>query len=333
VLQARPLYDTDADARLFVAPPEWDRILAGVDHGFNVLVLGDRGSGKTTILRQVQHALRERGESVAFLDATGVTDAGELVQLIEQSLIGRRNAAEEVRVNLVGAFDAVAGGPPGSTSVRAIQRLRALGDLPATRIIVDCSHAAEAANVLFGRLRDELWQLGHRWLVAGERSERSILLAPPADAFFDQVTVVGGVRDPAFMRALLLRRSADVPSNVIDRIVDAARTPRDALQALRDAVVDGSQRHTMDARFARQEAAAAIGRPHSMVMTELEELGGASASDEELLSRLGWSRARASQVLGDLARHGLVVGSDERPPSGGRPRRIYRPAATERADG
>jgi hypothetical protein len=41
-----------------------------------------------------------------------------------------------------------------------------------------------------------------------------------------------------------------------------------------------------------------LGRPHAMAMAELEALGGASASDEEFLRRLGWTRPRASQVLG-----------------------------------
>lgn len=61
-------------------------------------------------------------------------------------------------------------------------------------------------------------------------------------------------------------------------------------------------------------------------MAELEDLGGASASDAEFLRRLGWTRPRAAQVLGELADHGLVVATDERSANGRRPRRIYRPA-------
>ena len=63
-----------------------------------------------------------------------------------------------------------------------------------------------------------------------------------------------------------------------------------------------------------------------MAMHELEALGGASASDEEFLRRLGWTRARASQVLGELADAKLVTASDEQTPAAGRPRRVFRPA-------
>jgi hypothetical protein len=62
-----------------------------------------------------------------------------------------------------------------------------------------------------------------------------------------------------------------------------------------------------------------------MAMAELEALGSASASDEEFLRRLGWTRPRATQVLGALAERGLLAASDEQSPGGRRPRRVYRP--------
>lgn len=76
----------------------------------------------------------------------------------------------------------------------------------------------------------------------------------------------------------------------------------------------------------RQQRAAALGRPHGMAMQELDALGGASASDQEFLRRLGWTRSRATQVLRDLADAGVVSASDEQSPGGRRPRRVYRPA-------
>lgn len=110
------------------------------------------------------------------------------------------------------------------------------------------------------------------------------------------------------------------------RIAEQTATPRAALQAVRDAVVSPVTDDPLGATLWRQEHAAALGRPHSMAMHELEALGGASASDEEFLRRLGWTRSRASQVLGELAEAKLVVPSDEQSAGGRRPRRVFRPA-------
>jgi len=191
-------------------------------------------------------------------------------------------------------------------------------------ILIDGSHAGEAANAVFGRLRDELWQLDHRWVVAVDDAERSTLLAPPADAFFDQVVALSLDHDG--IERLLRARGAELPEARLQQIAETAPTPRVALQDARDGLTATNGHDPLAARLWRQEQVAALGRPQSMALAELEDLGGASASDAEFLRRLGWTRPRAVQVLGELAEHRLVVASDERSPNGGRPRRVYRPA-------
>ena len=310
MLQARPLYDTGADERYFVEPLGWDRLVSAVGHRFNVAVVGDRGAGKTTALRQLQRRLRAEGTAVAYADATGAADVGELVEALERELGVDAGAA--------------AAGRAGGDSLRLVQRVRALGELPPTVILLDASHAAGAAHALFGRLRDELWQLEHRWVVAVDDAERSTLLAPPADAFFDQVVALALDREG--IERVLRARGAALPEPRLEAIAASAPTPRIALQDARDALTSSNGHDPLAARLWRREQVAALGRPQTMALAELEDLGGASASDEEFLRRLGWTRPRAVQVLGELAEHGLVVASDERSPNGGRPRRVFRPA-------
>ena len=208
--------------------------------------------------------------------------------------------------------------------MRVVERVRALGEHPAAVVLVDCAHGARAAHDLFGRLRDELWQMQHRWVVAVEDSERSILLTPPADAFFDQVLSLG-MTAPELLE-LLRKRAPALPERLLRRIAEQTATPRAALQAARDALLSPAADDPLAATLWRQEAADALGRPYGMAMSELEALGGASASDEEFLRRLGWTRARASQVLGKLAEVQLVTASDEQTLGVGRPRRVFRPA-------
>jgi predicted ArsR family transcriptional regulator len=65
-----------------------------------------------------------------------------------------------------------------------------------------------------------------------------------------------------------------------------------------------------------------------MLASELEALGWASASDERLLTRMGWTRPRVVQVVAELESRGLVQMREENT-GRGRPRKLYRltPAA------
>jgi hypothetical protein len=104
------------------------------------------------------------GEPVVYVDGTQAADVDQLTRLVEYELAGATGGAREDLDRR-----------PGWTSLRLVERLRALRELPATVILVDCTRAAAAAHVLFGQLRDELWQLEHRWVVAVEDAERSLL--------------------------------------------------------------------------------------------------------------------------------------------------------------
>lgn len=194
-------------------------------------------------------------------------------------------------------------------------------------VLLDASAAAAAAYGLFGRLRDELWQLDHRWVVAVDENDWPELYRPPADAFFDVTMNVRPLDDAAISELLTVREPGLPPRELVEITAESAGNPRRALELVRQALISEQPlSDVLSRRAARERGAARLGRPHSMLLAELENSSEAlSPSDEGLLARMGWTRERAGQVFRDLAAHGLVVSTAERQGGRGRPRTLYVP--------
>ncbi len=329
MLQGRPLYDNPADAKYHVTPPEWDEILRALERGNNTLLHGARGAGKTTLLRQLQLALRNRGERAVFVDAAAVSEPLELATRVRDALKGRPGVAQAGITPAT--FAEVLGDPsppPGGASRQLYDTLVSLGEgVEPTVVLLDASAAAQAAYGIFGRMRDTIWQLPHCWLVAVDSEDRATALKPPADAFFDTVIAL----EPLSIEQLLMvlqTRTDELPQALLSQIAaDARGNPRAAIRAANDALVHGyDPTSELSARGRLLDAAAQLGRPHGMLMAELLDLGQASPSDEVLLDRLGLTRARVSTLLQQLLDANLVESAVERSDRPGRPRTVYRPA-------
>jgi hypothetical protein len=328
VLEGRPLYDNAADRKYFVAPDRaWRKLQTAARRGFNTLVVGPRGAGKTSLLRQLALDLRDGGPGLPpmFVDATAIENPMELIESVREALRGRPGVVQEMASQVSFAGSLIGPRPPGAASTYLVQRLREMAHDDPHLILVDASSSGSAAYQLFGRLRDELWQIPHKWVVAIDEDDYADVMKPPADAFFDVVVALPGLSDDELAQMLKLR-GAGLTQPVRRKIAAASDgNPRAALQSARQAVVESIDPMDVLERQVRLEtAASALGRAHSMLMAELQSMGTASASDAALLKRLGWTRERATQVFGDLEDHGLVVASQERQPRG-RPRKVYRP--------
>lgn len=329
LIGSRPLYDNRGDAQRYVHPPAWDLALRAVERRLNAAIVGPRGVGKTSLLRQLQLALREKGERVAFVDATAVGDVLELAGRVRDALVsqpapvlaGASPAAEAFRAQHV----------PVAGASRALGALlREIGQVEATIVLVDASASAEACYGLFGRMRDVLWQQGHDWVLAMEDSDRATALKPPADAFFDTVIQLEPWPINELVELLARRADPDEPwprDLLVSTATGAQGSPREALRALSGALVhDRDPVASLDARGRLLDHASKHGRPAGMLMAELLDRGQASPSDEDLQRTLGVTRSRLTQIFRQLLADQLVSAESERPKGPGRPRVVYRPA-------
>jgi len=314
-LSARPLLSSALDAELFVARERQLEVLErSARERLNVLVLGEAGAGKTSLLHRFERRLDdEEALAPVFVEgARGAETAEELLTLVARRLggspdpFGRRptTGTEAALVALADVRRALAG---------AQQRV--------VLILDELPNGALAAT-LFGRLRDELWSLPATWVVAAETADQAAYLRPPASAFFETVLTVGPLPDDAGVE-LLRRRIPDAGDERLRKIATAAGgNPRHLIAVARDVLLDGRDlREVTGARAEREERARAVGEAATRLVGYLEASGPASASDERLLAELGWSRSRATQVLRDLEQAGLVAPVREQ--SGSGRRKVY----------
>jgi hypothetical protein len=309
-LSQRPLTSSAVDAELFVdRVSELQLLRRSYDLRLNTLMLGARGVGVTSLARRFQRQLEDSGVFAFYVDGGSADSVEELVEAIRAVIQGPRIAETPAQWTVAALAGDFSGGAP--------------------LVIVDAARNPAIVHELFGRLRDDVWTLPYVWVVCGVSARREEYLRPPADSFFDVVTE-------------LLPLSADSARQLVQaRLAQANGT--DTATAARiaaelDGIVErgaGNPRHVLGA--AREVAlnmstsagdvmvqASRLGRSEAMLVAELRSLGPSSASNDELLERLGWTRARAAQVFKQLLKHGLVTSTLERPAgSPGRPRVVY----------
>ena len=335
-LSGRPLLVTEADAQLFVDREDELRALEyALAAGMNALVVGERGSGVTSLLRHVAYR-RRRSDSgpLAVVDGRLASDAQGLLDIVFEKLTGTPRTVTEsgTRAALFESLTFMYGRKvqvQRQDSLRLLdvfdQIKRELGERRGT-VILDGVPDSEAAYTLFGKLRDELWELPIAWLVGIGPNEEAALTRPPADAFFEQTVVM---KPLGWLAAMALVAKRIPPDTLVqDQLETLAAlgegNPRSILAAAREYLqLHKSLDEQSAAKAALRTRLNSLGPSAAALAAELATLGPASASDPVLLQNLRWTRSRATQVLRELEAAGLATGAPEPAPGGGR-RKIYR---------
>ncbi len=325
-LSQRPLTSSSADVELSI--PHFDDLARGITdtvrRGRNVLVLGPRGAGRTSLLSLIEHRLLV-DDRAAFrrVDAGPWSDTRELIWSILAAL-GRDPRGPTTRVaDPVGRF-------LNPLAPREIEVPAPVNERDAGRIVEAAREVAgseplvflldnvdpDVAHDLFGRFRDTLWAAPVTWVATGDAARQGYL-EPPADVFWERVEWLQPL-SPSEVAALLRRRidvaspdDPDIPA--VTELMEVAATqtgewtPRDVIRAAADAADGGSSRAAFSNVERLGRADAAGGRSAAMLLAELDQLGRpAHAGDPELMARTGLSRPRLTQLLRVLLDAGLV---------------------------
>src|SRR5215207_6678334 len=96
-LSGRPLLDNQLDAALVVGRDDVvARVARAVEADLNVLLVGEHGSGRTTVLRQVARMLRQRQVEPRWIDAGSALTTPELIDLITARLLPGHGATQSM---------------------------------------------------------------------------------------------------------------------------------------------------------------------------------------------------------------------------------------------
>ncbi len=258
--------------------------------------------GKTTFLHQVQRS-HPGAHYCRIKDSE--TSKKTLAEL-ERVVVGQSGFLETMEI-IRTSINAV----PVKSLVQILrQAIGQPSDQPPQVVLLDDLDEG-GRRQLFGRLRDELWELPIQWVVSGTEP----YLEAPADAFFETVIRLEHLEHEA-LRELLYRRAqsgTDDERAVFRDIADSVSaavapcTPRRALSVARDVFLSDDAMGASSCLEEMQQARSHLSGSAARVLDGLMVHGPTHAGDEQLLAEVGVTRSRVVQLLAELETAGLVT--------------------------
>jgi energy-coupling factor transporter ATP-binding protein EcfA2 len=312
---------------------ETEAIIRAIEASQAVLLLGERGSGRTSLLNHVAWLLARREEP-----RQTVIVSGELASSPSQLLgvlvarVGRLAEPGNTRGSWIDDLRALSmpDGPFGQVVQPAIviELVDLLGErLAALKrpvcLMID-GIAPTVAHGVFGGLRNELWALANAsWVVAGDTTGEALYLEPPADAFFERTIRIGPLTDSDAKKLLRAHLPDVMEAEIAQAVAVGEGNPRRLLRAAADiqAGVAPADAKTNDLK---QQARKLAGPLAGALVGYLADHGPAAASDQTMLRQICASRQRASQLMHELEAAGLLETIEQHEPGRrGRPARRF----------
>jgi len=307
-----------------------------MDLRFNVLLLGDRGMGATSLIHHCSALIHdeellhnEAYPSVRCLivDVGAARDICELLTTICQFLKSGNSSLE----NLI-SRGRHAGKLYQGTYMSLITELcelayavQAYNGFDPT-IIIDNMNDTKLAHDLFGR-REDLWKIPFNWVICGRLSRRTEYLTPPVDAFFDTELILEPLDDSVAQSLLEVRidptnsaSSKKILSHSHEIVKRGNGNPRQILNEARSIALQKQSNLGTDEHVLAN--ATKPSNTEEAVLQYLQYHGPTSASDVEFQDYMDVTRERLTQVLRKLEHKGLVFSFLDKS-GAGRPRKCY----------
>ena len=310
LLGQRPLTASDADHRLFAnRSSELQRVQRALDLGLNAYVWGSPGSGRTSFLRQVE---RTRSDA-RYVRLHGLETLSARLDEVERALRSSE-ALPRDRVNPLGQALAAFTTTQYQIVADPLRHLKWVTseqhDEGPFLVLVD-DLDSKGCYEMFGRLRDNMWELPIQWVVTGTSAH----LSEPTDTFFD-VLVELPPFDQEGLDDLVRRRAKSGTTDERETLQSRADlalaaiapcTPRRALSALRDLYLSDDIAEAANQLSRFQSARSGLKPTAAKVLDALMHSGPTHAGDEQLLAEVGVTRSRVVQILSELETKSLVT--------------------------
>lgn len=342
----RPLMSLEDDRNYFTKYEEIEKIIRAVEIGENVLIIGDRGSGKTSLLnhmlyhyfntKSTEQVIPVRFSALSIEELNQKNLVRSLIRNIFDSISKIKSTSERIKVILNKMIDSSPTTLPDLAKLDSMLQTNtdtARDDFEALTerlselvlsirkkeinffVMIDDLDKFPADKVwhTFRSIRDILWELHFSLIITALPDQVSEITKPPLDQFFPYWIKIPSF-DMEYTKNLIEKRfnksQVTISNDALEAIVNRTKgNPRSIIAIMKNVIEssDFSGQITLD-------NINNLGLPYSIrlsdiqraVINYLSENPNTSASTKNFIARIGVTRSRLSQILNDLKKDDLI---------------------------
>ncbi|MHB8546551.1 MAG: AAA family ATPase [Nitrosotalea sp.] len=342
----RPLMSLEDDRNYFTKYEEIEKIIRAVEIGENVLIIGDRGSGKTSLLNHMlyhyfntkatEQVIPVRFSALSIEELNQKNLVRSLIRNIVDSIFKIKSTSERIKVILNKMIDSSPTTLPDLAKLDNMLQTNtdtARDDFEALTerlselvlsirkkeinffVMIDDLDKFPADKVwhTFRSIRDILWELHFSLIITALPDQVSEITKPPLDQFFPYWIKIPSF-DMEYTKSLIEKRfnksQVTISNDALEAIVNRTKgNPRSIIAIMKNVIEsnDFSSQITLD-------NINNLGLPYSIRLSDIQravinylaENPNTSASTKNFIARIGVTRSRLSQILNDLRKDDLI---------------------------
>jgi len=321
------------------------QILQAIKAGFNVLVVGQRGSGKTSLLNHVEYRLKDDPKEfvVPVFALSEIKTAADFIWLLARMIHNRSNQLpiSKIKRTVLRSLEILVGGgilpevidlarqPSGEMThidqyrvldefVNICTEIKHRGIQPVF-LIDEADKMPDLIHGILSSLRDTLWRTGAVYVLTCDEMTKPLMLRPPVDSFFERIVELHPLSYDEMVDFIRKRLKADLFPHEVYKMIHLASNgiPRNIVRTSRMIAEKHADEHWSPSDFVEKASSILkhdramsrsefLSRSERLVMQYVQDSGPSSASDKNLQTFLAVKRARLVQILTKLERLGFL---------------------------